>query len=81
MVTSGWGRMMLMSYLKFTIRKYTEEMDNMMLLSNQGKMKKSHNIAVSDTLWSILVEINFISKTKYIYACVCEREKVEREDL
>lgn len=52
-----------MSYSKFTIRKYTEEMDNMMLLSNQGKRKKSHNIAVSDTLWSIIAEkINFISK-------------------
>ena len=63
-----------MSYSRFTIRKYTEEMDNMMLLSNQGKRKKSHNIVVSDTLVNIRWKMYFISKLN-TYICVWERER------
>lgn len=74
-----------MSYSRFTIRKYTEEMDNMMLLSNQGKRKKSHNIVVSDTLVNISWKMYFISKLN-TYICMRDRErererKAEREDF
>ena len=69
-----------MSYLRFTIRKYTEEMDNMTLLSNQSKRKKkSHNIAVSDTLWPILAEKCILSEKLHTYMCMRKKERQRRK--
>lgn len=39
------------------------------------KEKKSHNIAVSDTLWSILAEKCILPQKLNTYMCVCERER------